>query len=178
MKFCVKDKKKAFWYLGFMVMYFGFQGLVSFGVVMLPTDLFFTNRTASLPRGIYMAVPMGDLKVGDLVRVDVPESMKEYAFGRGWMEPGEMLLKKVGATRGTVYHVDDQNFEIAGRYIGPIYDVDSKGREMPKLRGDFIVKEGHFLPVADFSKNSFDGRYFGDVPVSLVRGKVVAIWTE
>ena len=170
--------KNYWWILVVSSLFILTQAAFSFGWVVPPNDLVFFNRSASLPMGYYLSLPLGTLKEGDLVLVDLPQEMELYAVDRGWMEHGEMLLKKIGGLEGDSYYVDDRIFEIDGKYIGPVYEKDSQGLPMPVLRGNFVVKEGYFLPVADRRPNSFDGRYFGDVPLASIKGKVVPLWTE
>jgi type IV secretory pathway protease TraF len=56
-------------------------------------------------------------------------------------------------------------------YIGPIFKRDSQGKPLPEIRGSFRIKPGCFLPLATAIPNSFDGRYFGSVPMRLIVGK-------
>ena len=50
-----------------------------------------------------------------------------------------------------------------------------KGRKMPSLsHGGHVVDKDSFLPVGDNPK-SFDGRYYGTVPLSCVEYKAVMI---
>lgn len=174
----IPNRKRFLKYAAFVFIFFGLWGLVEMKLVSLPCNLLFINQSGSLPTGIYMAVPMGKLEVGDFVRMEVPTNVAGIVHERGWLKPGALLLKKVGALEGTSYHIDDRFFEINVKYVGPVYNVDCNGFPMPKLRGNFIVKKGCFLPVANYAPNSFDGRYFGDVPLELIKGKVIPIWTQ
>jgi type IV secretory pathway protease TraF len=101
--------------------------------------------------------------------------MEMVAVEREWMQPGEMLLKHVGALAGDSYYVDNRCFYVNGHYIGPISTHDSQGQPLPEIRGGFVVKDGHFLPVAGRRPNSFDGRYVGEVSLSSIKDKVIPL---
>lgn len=139
--------------------------------------LFYINLTASEPRGIYRIVPIeGELKLGERVFFEVPEAARPYVFGRQWLPPDGLLLKEVGALPGDEYRIDDTSFYINEEYIGPVSTVDRHRKPLPRLRGFFRVPDGYFLPVSQYIPNSFDGRYFGTVPIGLIRGKAVPVW--
>lgn len=152
--------------------------VLGMGWVKPPKNFIVFNKTESLPPGYYVAVPMNEIHTGDLVVFDLPEDMKCYAVDRGWMGADEPLLKKVGAVEGDTFQVDDRFFSINGKYVGPIFNKDSQGLPMPKkLRGSFEVPKGYILPIAPRRPNSFDGRYFGAVPLSSVKAKVIPLIT-
>lgn len=151
-----------------------FQVLLFSGYVSLPKILYF-NRTPSLPVGIYCEIPWSPVEKGDLVLVEVPQEIRALVEEREWMKGNELLLKKVGALEGDRFMINEQRIEVNGNYIGPIYDVDSQKRPMPVLRGEFQVPEGYFLPIATNVPNSFDGRYFGSVPLTSIKTKVILL---
>ena len=87
-------------------------------------------------------------------------------------------MKRVGATAGEKYSVDSETlkFEIEGKYIGQVYETDTNGNVLPKLRGEFEVPKGYVLPIAT-SARSFDGRYSGTIPQNSIKTRVVPILT-
>lgn len=117
-------------------------------------------------------------KLGDIVAFEVPVEMRPYAYGRKWMREGDLMLKEIGAFSGEAYSVCETGFHIGHHYIGPVYQKDSAGRDMPCLRGKFTVREGCFLPVSRQYPNSFDGRYFGDIPLSSIHFKAIPVFVE
>ena len=138
---------------------------------------FYVNRTPSLPLGIYRFVAFdGNISRGDLVFLEVTEEARPYVYGRGWLPEGVLLLKQVGAVPGDHYNISDSDIRVNGDYVGPVFEEDRSGKPLPVLRGSYKVGDGYFLPVATNIPNSFDGRYFGTVPVNSVRGKAVAVW--
>ena len=142
---------------------------------------FFYNSTDSLPRGLYVRVPMRELRDGDYVIFKPTEAITSVAVPRGWMKEGTMFLKKVGAMPGESYEIDGRTgqFFVRGEYVGQIYEEDREGRSMPKLRGSFVVPEGEFLPIGT-NPRSFDGRYTGTVPLdsghALVKPLLTGSW--
>ncbi len=79
---------------------------------------------------------------------------------------------------GDTYEVlDNHQFYAAGRYVGQIASVDHNDLPMPSLAGGlYVVDDKHFLPIADHP-NSFDGRYYGDVPLENIVYRVLPVWT-
>jgi conjugative transfer signal peptidase TraF len=139
---------------------------------------FYFNLTPSEPLGVYYRASFsGRLRQGEMVFLEVPLQARPYLYGRAWLKKGVLLLKHVGATDGDQVSVTDHEIRINGSYIGPVASVDFKGRPLPKLRGKFRVRRQYFLPIATYRWNSFDGRYYGPVPYSLVRGKAVPLIT-
>lgn len=130
------------------------------------------NLTSSKPIGIYHITPFEfqELNHGDIVLMEVPEPARPYIYGRGWVKEGTLLLKDVGALAGDIVSIDESKIFINSQYIGPVLDKDREGKPLPKLRGVFIVEPGQFVPISNYMPNSFDGRYFGAVSISLVKG--------
>ena len=140
--------------------------------------LFYVNVTSSLPQGFYVKVPSTNYQRGDYIVYEPSEEVKNIIIQNKWGNAQYDFLKKVGATAGDTYSISSRNlaFEINGEYIGHVYETDSKGNELPKLRGEFKVEEGYILPIAT-SARSFDGRYSGTIPESRIKAKVIPILT-
>ena len=68
-----------------------------------------------------------------------------------------------------------RQFYVNGVYIGQASRTDGKGQQMPdRSCGIHMVEEDCFLPVGDNS-HSFDGRYYGTVPLECIKNKAVLI---
>lgn len=78
---------------------------------------------------------------------------------------------------GEKYSIDSEKliFEIEGKYIGKVFEKDSIGNELPRLRRNFEVPKDYILPIAT-SERSFDGRYTGVIPISRIKAKVIPIF--
>ena len=52
---------------------------------------------------------------------------------------------------------------------------DSLGRSIIPQYGKHHVNKGYFLPIGLNNKNSYDGRYFGEVPIKNIKNKVIPL---
>jgi conjugative transfer signal peptidase TraF len=128
------------------------------------------NLTPSLPKGIYALCP-GTPGKGDFAVLCLEGEFAELARERGYLQAGSCpsglrpLLKMVAGLPGDA---------IPGNLF--IRHADSLGRAMPSALPEGVIPSGMALVLADHS-GSFDGRYFGLVPLeSLRRAKAVWIW--
>jgi len=144
-----------------------------------PKKLFYLNLSASFPRGIYLIQKFrtSDIKPGVVVIFDPPPAARPLIYGRGWLPSGWSLIKYVGAVSGDTYTVEGGCFFINGRYVGQVFNQDTEGNPLPVIKGTETVKPGEFLPVSTHIPHSFDGRYFGAIPLSAIRGKAHPVWT-
>lgn len=139
---------------------------------------YWLNLSNSEPVGIYKMEPHLDaLRRGEMVVMNCPAGYDKYLYGRKWLPHGWPLIKSVGALAGDTYCVTDKMLSVKASRIGPVFRFDSRNLPLPIIRGCRTVSQGHFLPIATGLVNSFDGRYFGDVPESLVIGKVRPLLT-
>lgn len=140
-------------------------------------DLFIYNHTNSLPCGIYLKIPYSSINKNDYVVIDIPENVRKLCEERGWLKKDEPLLKKVGGLEGDTFIISDKDFYINNSYIGPIFEVDNQNNPMPKIRGSFTIRQHCFIPYSDYITRSFDGRYFGEIPLSYIKFKVIPLIT-
>ena len=137
---------------------------------------FILNLTGSEPRGIYFLKPFdGALHRGDLVFMKCPPGYEKFIYGRKWLPNGWPLLKTVRGIPGDGFCISEMDVSVEGKRLGPVYSYDRQGLPLPVLRGCRRVPAKHFLPIATGLENSFDGRYFGAVPESLITGKAELI---
>lgn len=136
----------------------------------------YLNLSNSEPWGIYRLSPFdGHFIRGELVIMEVPVQARPYVYGRGWLPEGGLLLKSIGAVPGDQVMIASDGILINQQYSGPVYNQDSQGKPLPELRGSFRIQPGYFLPLATAIPNSFDGRYFGPVPLRMILGKAKPI---
>ena len=146
------------------------------------------NLTPSVPVGLYVANHhTGAITRGLIVSFGPQNSAARYGFERGWIKPGGTYIKRVGAIAGDMVCVDNAltvATNVAGKLgalerIGPVAEVDRNGRPLPhELEGCHRVPAGYFLPVGDGLPNSYDGRYYGFVPVLAVQATLSPMWTD
>lgn len=129
------------------------------------------NTSPSMPTGVYW-IARGALPArrGSVVLFAPPDGVRALVYGRGWLPVGMPMLKTVGGLAGDTYCVRDGRFVVAGADVGPVFRRDSQGLPVPHVVGCRRVGSGEFLPVASTLDRSFDGRYFGAVPVRYVLG--------
>jgi conjugative transfer signal peptidase TraF len=137
------------------------------------------SYTASEPYGVYGLYhhPPAEYRRGMMVQFPVPDPFTDMVYGRQWLAPGVPLLKSVGALAGDRVCVYDDHAEVNDQAVGPVYDRDSDGRPMPRIRGCFAIAEGQFFPLSTYIPRSFDGRYIGPQPLSLVTAEARPLWT-
>lgn len=141
------------------------------------------NATASLPVGIYQLSPTEPQR-GELACVCLHGSFVALAAERGYLTQGpcpsglQPLLKKVVGLPGDSIRQDP-----AGIWINGVLwqrsrtrDVDSLGRSMPHVVLPERVPDSLILLLSDEHEGSFDGRYFGLVPLECL-SRVEPIFT-
>jgi conjugative transfer signal peptidase TraF len=137
------------------------------------------NETASEPRGLYRLTRLStaEFRRGMYVVFPVPRDMRALVYGRHWMPDGVPFLKELAALTGDRVCVNTDGLEINGRYVGPVYREDSQGRPLPQHFGCFDVQEGMFFAASAHLDKSFDGRYFGALPLNQLLGEARPVWT-
>ena len=137
------------------------------------------NETPSEPLGLYriIAHDLPDYRRGMTVVFPVPSAFRTLVYGRRWLRGGMPLLKQIGALAGDRVCIFTHRFAINGRTLGPVFTVDSSGRPLPEIRGCFEVKPGDFFAASLHLDKSFDGRYFGVLPLSQLQGEARPLWT-
>lgn len=142
------------------------------------------NTTSSFPRGIYWVVDKSPVK-GDLVLFCPPRrEVFHLALERGYLHSGTCpggymrMLKRLVAVAG-----DDVWITLAGVSVNgqlqqrsqPLL-LDPGGRAMPQPPLlYFRLARDEVLLMSDYSRSSFDGRYFGAIPREQL-GEVVRPW--
>ncbi|MFC6842361.1 S26 family signal peptidase [Xanthomonas theicola] len=132
---------------------------------------FYVNLTPSVPRGIYLVDTTQRAPVaGQYVLFVPPADAAKLLYGRDYLRPGAPLVKTVQGMPGDTYCIADDGIRIGGKVLGPVSSIDSKGRDLPRIRGCYTIQDGAFLPLGLGLPNSFDGRYFGAVSDHLIIG--------
>ena len=136
---------------------------------------YFINASSSLPYGIYHIKKPSGFNKGDIVVFNPPKAAADLIHERQWLPKGWPLLKHIGAVAGETYCVKPQadksyHLYINNQYTGPVHEKDSQGLPIIHITGCHVVGRDHFLPVSTYINNSFDGRYFGAVPLTSIRG--------
>ncbi|MGE0596215.1 MAG: S26 family signal peptidase [Hyphomonadaceae bacterium] len=136
------------------------------------------NASASAPIGFYIVDVGGEPSVGDLVSVAPPPRVARFIAARGYLPAGVPLLKRVAARAGQRVCRDGDSVRVDGATLGRARASDSQGRPLPDWQGCRVLMDGEiFLMNAD-APDSLDGRYFGPLPASAVRGRLIPLFTD
>ena len=141
-----------------------------------PPPRFIWNASASVPIGLYMVGPATQLQVDDLVVVRPPEDVAAFLADGGYLPRGVPLLKRVLALRGQTVCRIGRSVTVDSLAVGDARDRDSHGRALPLWQGCRAVAEGDVFLMNQQSADSFDGRYFGPLPVATIVGRAKPIW--
>jgi len=136
------------------------------------------NASASAPRGLYLLRPAERLHVGELVVEQPPASLANMLAARGSLPLGVPLLKYIAALAGqsvcrrhNIVTIDDLAVAVAR-------DRDHLGRPLPVWQGCRTLRAGEVFLLNPDAPDSFDGRYFGVLPVSTITAGATPLWTE
>lgn len=147
--------------------------------LQLPT-LLYMNTTASLPIGIYLAIPGVGIRDGDIVAYEQDEEVMKVIRRNGWIpNGGHPAFIKYAAIEGGHYEVDPASllFSINGKLIGNAMTNDGKGHDMMPRCGSFEIEYGSFLPYT-YASRSYDGRYTGTVSTQRIYSRVIPLLTK
>ncbi|MGY6215739.1 conjugative transfer signal peptidase TraF [Methylolobus aquaticus] len=142
------------------------------------------NPTASFPVGLYWQLHRPAIK-GDRVLFCPPrEPVFTTALARGYLSPGfcpagsSPLLKRVVAVGGDHVVIKQTVTTVNGVRVpnSRQRSMDPSGRPLPQLRLDLVLPKGQVLLLSDQHAASFDGRYFGPVAATHLRGVAVPVW--
>jgi len=133
------------------------------------------NTSPSLPMGLY--VVSRDL-AANLVEFCPAEPFASLATIRGWRSAGSCpdgaapLLKPVVARAGDLVEMSARGMAVNGRLLPNTAPLarDSKGRPLRAWTfGRYMVGPDTVWVASSYNAQSFDSRYFGPVPVSVIR---------
>ena len=148
------------------------------------------NTSASLPRGLYVELPLSWLRRaparGDLVLACAPVVAAELARRRGYVGEGPCdagaaggaaaLGKIVLAVAGDEVAFGEGGLAVNGRAVAASRPQvrDTAGRPLAHFPfGRFRVPAGELWLFAPYHPRSFDSRYFGPVAAGAVRGWLI-----
>ena len=151
--------------------------LAAQGLASVSSHTLILNYTASMPLGIYQRVPIHSWRHGMVVVITPSPSDKALIAARGWLMEKGVLIKPIGALPGDQVCIHGDTVTVNGKAVGPVFAKDSHGLPLPAIRGCFALPQGTVFPFSTFSAHSFDGRYFGAIPMAQVLGEARPVWT-
>jgi conjugative transfer signal peptidase TraF len=164
--------------LATMVTAASFTGLFVTVAVVGPTPRLLWNASASAPIGLYRLHRSDAPVIGELVAALPPPRLGRWMAERHYLPLGVPLLKHVSAGPGQRICRTGLAVSIDGRPAVHARMHDSRGRPLPVWQGCHILAPGQFLLLNPAVPDSLDGRYFGVLPVSALRGRAAPILTR
>jgi len=144
-----------------------------------PRDAAFVwNVTSSAPIGLYRVHMAKTLHRGDVVLVMPPEWVQRLAAARRYLPEHIPLVKRIAALAGQKLCAKNGIILIDDKPVAARLRVDSSGRALPAWQGCHTLHSNEVFLLMKDVRTSFDGRYFGPVPVSSVLGKLQPLWTR
>ncbi|MER9998790.1 S26 family signal peptidase [Mesorhizobium sp. M0051] len=137
---------------------------------------FIWNVSASVPVGLYRVEPVDRIAVAEIVVVMPPEPLAGFLAKRQYLPNGVPLLKRVWALKGTIVCRQGTAIIIHGVTVGLARERDSRGRPLPAWQGCRVIADGEVFLMNRDAADSFDGRYFGPLPLTSIIGRAVPVW--
>ena len=134
------------------------------------------NATASAPIGLYAIHPPATAHIGDMVLAWTPASVRTLAAARRYIPSNVPLIKRIAAGPGDTVCARGFAIFIDGRQVARRRLTDGRGRALPWWMGCRTLRAGECFLLMTESPNSFDGRYFGPVPLSSILGRATLLW--
>jgi len=144
------------------------------------------NTSKSIPMGLYWTTSAPMDKGAYVVFCPSPSEVFIEARTRGYIGAGfcpggfGYLMKRVAATARDTVTVTSQGVDVNGerlRLSMPLA-ADPAGRPLPRFEvNGYVLGDAEVLLMSDGSPTSFDGRYFGPVSRSQLRGAIKPILT-
>ncbi len=136
------------------------------------------NASASTPVGLYSLHLVDQLRVGDLVADRPPPSLSRFMAMRYYLPLGVPLLKYVGALPGQTVCRQGLLVSVDGLAVATALTHDHARHPLPVWQGCRVLRLGEIFLLNSTVPDSFDGRYFGALPLNTVTARAEPLWTE
>ena len=146
--------------------------------ILPPSPRLLWNASASVPTGLYLLAGTDQLKRGDLVAAQPPQALSRYMAVRFYLPLGLPLIKHVGALPGDTVCRSGDSITINGRAIAAARATDHLKRSLPVWQGCRHIAPGEIFLLNPDVPDSFDGRYFGVLPMRTLLGRTLPLWTS
>lgn len=146
-------------------------------IVIGPLPRLIYNASASAPLGFYRLVLDTAIARGDLVLARLPPSVAKLAADRRYLPLSVPVVKHVAALTGDRLCVQSGVVAVNSRIAARALQMDSEGRPLMAWRGCRTLRPGEIFLLMPDVPASFDGRYFGPIPETLIVGRLVPLWT-
>jgi len=143
-----------------------------------PAPRLIWNASESIAVGLYAASPAHGAGRGDLVAIAPPAKLAALMAERRYLPLSLPLLKPVAAIGGQLVCRKGVDISIDGQRVGDALARDRHGRDLPVWHGCHRLGSNELFVMNPASRDSFDGRYFGALPMSAVRARLRPLWTS
>jgi len=144
------------------------------------------NLTNSVPIGFYI---ISSSPESGLVEFCPPEPFATLSRERGYRERSRFgcpdgakpLLKPIAARSGDIVSISATGIAVDGKLVPHTTALhrDSAGRPItPWAFGIYTVRDGTIWVASSFNTHSFDSRYFGPIPESVILHHLTPLWTS
>jgi conjugative transfer signal peptidase TraF len=144
------------------------------------------NSTRSIPVGVYWLSSDPVVKGAYVIFCPPQVGVFDEAKARGYIGagfcPGEYgyMMKRVLAAKNDAVSITAEGVRVNGELLPlstPI-EADSTGRPLPRFQAErFTLSGSELLLMSDVSGISFDGRYFGPIDCSQIKGVIRPVFT-
>ena len=136
-----------------------------------PAPRLLWNGSASVPIGFYGIESIDQLTVTNLVVALPPDSLAAFLAERGYVPLGVPLIKRILALRGQSVCRNELVVSVDGIGMGMALARDRQGRPMPVWQGCRAIAQDEVFLMNSEEPASFDGRYFGPIPLHAIIGR-------
>ncbi|GLS40208.1 peptidase S26 [Mesorhizobium tianshanense] len=135
------------------------------------------NVSASVPIGLYRVEPYRRIGVADVAVIMPPKPLADFMARRRYLSKNVPLLKRVLALSGQTVCRRRTAIIVGGVIYGHAREHDSRGRALPVWQGCRVIAGDEVFLMNWDAADSFDGRYFGLLPLTSIIGRAVPVWT-
>ncbi len=146
--------------------------------IFRPSPHLLWNSSPSVPTGLYALTGADALQRGDLVAARPPAALSRYMAQRFYLPLGLPLIKHVGGLPGQTVCRHDFTISIDGKPVAAAQAKDHLHRPLPVWQGCHRIAPDEIFLVNSAVPDSFDGRYFGVLPMACVLGRTLPLWTS
>lgn len=143
-----------------------------------PTPRLIWNASASAPIGLYSVSPIDRPTAGEFVAISPPPHWARWMAERHYLSLGVPLLKHITALPGQLVCRTGRAVSVDGVVIAFALSHDRLGRPLPDWQGCHQLRSTEIFAANAAVPDSFDGRYFGPLPVGSVIGTASPIYTQ
>lgn len=134
------------------------------------------NLSASVPTGLYRVGPPSPPAVGMVVVAWPPAPLAAFLAERRYLPRGVPLIKPVLAVAGQTVCRTGVVVSVDGRAVGAARARDGGGRPLPAWAGCRVIAADEVFLMNPAAPASFDGRYFGGMPVAAIVGRAEPVF--